>query len=145
MGTCLCVESTLTTYTHAKYASRQLLLLRNTSRYCTWKQAGGELCQHGWKPLIILVHDFLFSTAIRCAELAEELALAVQDTGASAMPASAREKRMSESEMRDRVFHAFSSSHIVWLQSKEAESSQSIRAAKICSSRPNRQILDRPE
>ena len=88
-------------------------------------QVGGQLCRHGWKFLILLVHDFLFATSVLCAELGEEISFALPGTDVNATSSSTSNNNGIET--RDRVFHALSSSYIVWLQSKDAESSSDIR------------------
>ncbi|KAI1616551.1 hypothetical protein EDD36DRAFT_461432 [Exophiala viscosa] len=69
-------------------------------------QVGGPLCRHGWKFLTILNPDFLYATAILCAELAQDLTsnVSVADTRSEG----------------DRVFHSLSSAYIVWLHSNDA-------------------------
>ncbi|EXJ56896.1 hypothetical protein A1O7_07240 [Cladophialophora yegresii CBS 114405] len=89
-------------------------------------QVGGQLCRHGWKFLILLVQDFLFATAILCAELAEEISLVDLAWGSNGTTAS-EDGGNASNRMRDRVFHALSSAYIVWLQSKDSESSREVK------------------
>ncbi|ETI26077.1 hypothetical protein G647_02854 [Cladophialophora carrionii CBS 160.54] len=85
-------------------------------------RVGGQLCRHGWKFLVLLIQDFLYATAILCAELAEE----ISPTDLGWAPAS-EDVGNASNQMRDRVFHALSSAYIVWLQSKESESSREVK------------------
>jgi hypothetical protein len=89
-------------------------------------QVGGQLCRHGWKFLVLLVQDFLFATAILCAELAEDIRLA-QSIAVTNNPTASINTTTSGSKMRDRVFHALSSAYIVWLQSSDSESSPEVK------------------
>ncbi len=105
-----CIEAALTMLQH------QWTLYLET-------QVGGPLCRHGWKFLSLLTQDFLFATALLCAELA-------QDMGDDASGSSGEEyTRQSEEdkETRSRVFHSLSSAYIVWLQSRNYDSSRAVR------------------
>jgi hypothetical protein len=102
------VEAALTTLQH------QWVLYLET-------QVGGQLCRHGWKFLVLLVQDFLFATALLCAELAEEIQLAT----ANAMNEVSADK--DTDDLRDRIFQALSSSYIVWLQSNDVEASREVK------------------
>ncbi|OAP63351.1 hypothetical protein AYL99_02578 [Fonsecaea erecta] len=113
--------------THEQYASSRkvcleaaLTILRHQWALYLETRVGGQLCRHGWKFLSLLMQDFLFATAILCAELGEEIALAAPN------PANAA-RIISDAGLRNRVFHALSSSYIVWLQSNDSESSQEIK------------------
>ncbi|KAJ9615077.1 hypothetical protein H2200_001151 [Cladophialophora chaetospira] len=89
-------------------------------------QVGGQLCRHGWKFLVLLVQDFLFATAVLCAELAEEILLSNAHSSSEGSAATANGETAG-SETRNRVFHALSSAYIVWLQSNDSESSREIK------------------
>lgn len=100
---------------------------------------GGDLCRHGWKFLTLLQQDFLSGTAVLCAELGEEVALArcrsesdevnSHSTGTVGSGTLAEERYgdSRETELRDRVVHALSGASIVWLQSRNFEVSQELQ------------------
>ncbi|KAK4939705.1 hypothetical protein LTR10_020095 [Elasticomyces elasticus] len=76
-------------------------------------QVGGPLCRHGWKFLTLLNPDFLFATAILCAELAQDLTSSVS---------------LSDTKSEgDRIFHSLSSAYIVWLHSNDADSTRAVK------------------
>ncbi|KAK5223265.1 hypothetical protein LTR47_010231 [Exophiala xenobiotica] len=94
-------------------------------------QVGGPLCRHGWKFLSLLTQDFLFATALLCAELALDLGGDASSGFGSGSASSAEEFRRQISEdaeeTRSRVFHSLSSAYIVWLQSRNYDSSRAVR------------------
>ncbi|KIW97496.1 uncharacterized protein Z519_01080 [Cladophialophora bantiana CBS 173.52] len=119
---------------HGQYAySRKvcieaaLVILRHQWTLYLETRVGGRLCRHGWKFLSLLVQDFLFATAILCAGLGEEISLAntVSTNGAPISITGC--ERSNDTGMRDRMFHALSSSYIVWLQSNDSESSREVK------------------
>ncbi|KIW23410.1 uncharacterized protein PV07_11610 [Cladophialophora immunda] len=117
--------------THGRYAySRRvcieaaLAILRHQWALYLETRVGGHLCRHGWKFLSLLVQDFLFATAILCAELGEEISLAGLTSPNDGHTSSARGDSSNDADLREAVFHALSSSYIVWLQSNDSESSQ---------------------
>ncbi|KIW65427.1 hypothetical protein, variant [Phialophora macrospora] len=89
-------------------------------------QVGGQLCRHGWKFLVLLVQDFLFATAILCEELAEDISLTDSARCSNGTPASV-DAGHANNQTCGRVFHALSSAYIVWLQSKDSDSSREVR------------------
>ena len=102
-----CIEAALTMLQH------QWTLYLET-------QVGGPLCRHGWKFLSLLTQDFLFATALLCAELA-------QDLGDDTSGEEYRRQSDEDEETRSRVFHSLSSAYIVWLQSRNYDSSRAVR------------------
>lgn len=99
------VEAALTTLQH------QWVLYLET-------QVGGQLCRHGWKFLVLLVRDFLFATAVLCAELAEEMSL---------LDSASLGDDSAGNDTRNRVFYGLSSAYMVWLNSNDSESSREVK------------------
>ena len=71
------------------------------------------------------MQDFLFATAILCAEFAEEISLFQLTPGVNATASMTGSN--SGTETRDRVFRARSSAYIVWLQSNDSDSSREVK------------------
>ncbi|OAG41376.1 hypothetical protein AYO21_04318 [Fonsecaea monophora] len=104
-----------------------LAILRHQWALYLETRIGGQLCRHGWKFLSLLVQDFLFATAILCAELGEEISLASPSAAVDVQTSTAGWNGGGDTDLRDAVFHALSSSYIVWLQSDGSYSSQEIK------------------
>ncbi|KIW10498.1 hypothetical protein PV08_11462 [Exophiala spinifera] len=94
-----------------------LTMLQHQWRLYLETQVGGPLCRNGWKFLSLLVPDFLFATAFLCTELAQDLS---ED---GALPPTANDPL----DTKARVFYSLSSAYIVWLQSRNYDSSRAVQ------------------
>ncbi|KIW46878.1 uncharacterized protein PV06_02502 [Exophiala oligosperma] len=95
-----------------------LTILQHQWRLYLETQVGGPLCRYGWKFLSLLMQDFLFATAFLCTELAQDLS---EDGGTLLSTAD------DQGDTKARVFYSLSSAYIVWLQSRNYDSSRAVQ------------------
>lgn len=132
------------TYSRKTCIDAALTILQHQWTLYLQTQVGGPLCRHGWKFLSLLAQDFLYATAVLCAELAQDLNATVpgadpslaQDSNAirtgdgvdPSLTSSLGPGSGSDGNTRDRVFHSLSSAYIVWLQSNDSDSSRAVKS-----------------
>lgn len=94
-----------------------LTILQHQWRLYLETQVGGPLFRNGWKFLSLLMQDFLFATALLCTDLAQDL------SESGALPSTAND----QGNTKARVFYSLSSAYIVWLQSRNYDSSRAVQ------------------